>query len=42
MSEFDLHKVALRLKVVEIIRMHARQRLMKNAYEYWRRLIQAN
>ncbi|MFT5087472.1 MAG: hypothetical protein ACI906_001573 [Candidatus Latescibacterota bacterium] len=42
MSESDLHKIALRGKVVEMIRMHARRRFMKNAYEYWRRLIQAN
>jgi hypothetical protein len=42
MSEFDLHKTALRLKVVAMIRLHARRRLMENAYEYWRRLIQAN
>jgi hypothetical protein len=42
MAEPDLGKLALRLKVVEMIRKHARRRLMENAYSYWRRLIQAN
>lgn len=42
MSEIDLHKIALRLKVVAMIQKHARRRLLENAYEYWRRLIQAN
>ncbi len=35
-------KTALRLRVVAMVRMHARRRLMENAYEYWRRLIQCN
>ncbi len=42
MSELDLYKLALRLKVVEMIKIHARRRLMENAYSYWRRLIQNN
>ena len=42
MAKIDLHKVALRLKVIEKIKIHARRRLMANAYAYWRRLIQPN
>ncbi len=35
-------KTALQLRVVAMIRHHARRRLMENAYAYWRRLIQCN
>ena len=42
MAKIDLHKLALRLKVIEMIKIHTRRRLMANAYAYWRRLIQPN
>jgi hypothetical protein len=42
MAQIDLHKLALRLKVIEMIKIHARRRLLAEAYQYWRRLIQPN
>ena len=42
MSNIDLHKLALRLKVTEMVKMHARRRLLAEAYQYWCRLIQPN
>lgn len=42
MANVDLHKLALRLKITEMIKIHAQRRLMAEAYEYWRRLIQPN
>jgi hypothetical protein len=42
MPNIDLHKLALQLKVTEMIKIHARRRLMAEAYEYWCRLIQTN
>ena len=42
MARIDLRKLALRLKVVEMIRLHARRRLMAEASAFWRRLIGPN
>ena len=42
MPNIDLYKLALQLKVTEMIKIHARRRLMTEAYEYWCRLIQTN
>ena len=42
MAKIDLHKLALRLRVTEMLKIHARRRLMAEAYVYWRRLIQPN
>ncbi|MEE3260141.1 MAG: hypothetical protein VX293_13120 [Candidatus Latescibacterota bacterium] len=42
MAKIDLHKLALRLKVIEMIKIHARRRLLAEAHTYWRRLIQPN
>ncbi len=38
----DLHKLALRLKVIEMIRIHAWRRQLREAMVYWRRLILKN
>jgi len=38
----DLHRAALRLKVVEMLKIHALQRLLRQAPEFWRRLIGPN
>lgn len=38
----DLHKLALRLKIIEMIRNHANQRQLREASSSWRRLIQPN
>jgi len=38
----DLHKLALRLKVVEMLKIHSLRRLMHRAPEFWRRLIGPN
>ena len=42
MSKIDRHKLVLRLKVLEMIRSHAQRRLLSEAYQSWRRLIQPN
>jgi hypothetical protein len=42
MAEIDLHKLALRFKVVEMIRLLMVQRRMKEAAQYWRRLVRPN
>ena len=38
MPHLDLHKLALRLKVVEMLRIYAAQRGMAEAVALWRRL----
>ena len=42
MTRIDLRKFALRLKIVEMLKMHARRRMLDEAAEYWRRLILPN
>jgi len=42
MARIDLHKLALRLKVAEMIRIYARRRSLEEASTYWRRLILPN
>ena len=42
MAKIDLHKLALRLKVVELLKGHARRRRLHEAHALWRALIQAN
>jgi hypothetical protein len=42
MGNVELHKQALQLKIIEMVKIHARRRQMAEAYEYWCRLIQAN
>ena len=38
----DLRKLALRLKVVEMLRIYAERRRMREAPAIWRRLIRPN
>ena len=42
MAQIDLRKLALRLKVTEMIRIYARRRILQEAGAYWRRLILPN
>ena len=42
MARPDLHKLALRLKVVEMLKVHALKRLLSQAPDLWRRLIGPN
>ena len=42
MAKIDQHKLALQLKVAAVLKIHARRRLMAEAYDYWRRLIRPN
>ncbi len=41
-GKVDLHKLALRLKVIEMIGLYARRRRLDEAYLRWYRLIQPN
>ena len=41
-GKVDLHKLALRLKVVEMIGIYAHRRRLDEAYWRWYRLIQPN
>ena len=42
MSDIDLRKLTLRLKVVELIKLHISRRTLAEAAAYWRRLIRPN
>jgi len=42
MAQIDLRKLALRLKVMEMIRIYARRRTLEDPGAYWRRLILPN
>ena len=42
MGKVDLHKLALRLKVIEMIGIYAQRRRFDEAYLHWYRLIQPN
>ena len=41
-AQVDLHKLALRLKVMEMIGIYAHRRRLDEAYLRWYRLIQPN
>ena len=41
-GKVDLHKLALRLKVIEMIGIYARRRRLDEAYLRWYRWIQPN
>ena len=41
-GKVDLHKLALRLKVMEMIGIYAQRRRLDEAYLRWYRLIQPN
>ena len=42
MEELYLRRLALRLKIVEILHMHLKEKRLRDASDYWRRLIRAN
>lgn len=42
MDHADLHRQALRLKVLEMLKLHSLGRLMRQAPQFWRRLIGPN
>ena len=42
MEQIDLHRLALRLKIMEILQSHLRKKRLQDAPDYWRRLIRAN
>ena len=42
MARSDQHKLALRLKVTAMLKIHARRRLIVEAHDHWRRLIRPN
>ncbi len=42
MSRIDLHKLALRMKIVEMLKIHLSRRRLARASVYWRRLIRPN
>ena len=42
MEELDLRRLALRLKIMEILHKHLRKKRLQDAPDYWRRLIRAN
>lgn len=42
MTKVDLHKLALRLKIIEMLNVHASQRRLREASSIWRRLIRPN
>ena len=41
MAQIDLQKLALRLKIVELLKTQARRRGLREARTLWRNLIQA-
>ena len=38
----DLHKLALRLKIIELLKIHACQRQLREALTFWRQFICRN
>lgn len=42
MSRIDLRTLALRLKVIEMLRIYAERRKMAQAPAFWRRLVWPN
>lgn len=40
--KIDLHKLALRLKIIEMLKVHAIQRQLREAPHRWRLLIRPN
>jgi len=42
MTRADLHQLALRLKIIEMLRLHASQRQLREASSCWRRLVRPN
>jgi hypothetical protein len=42
MAHVDLRKLALRLKVIEMLQAYLREKRLQDATAYWRRLIRSN
>ena len=42
MRQVDLRKLALRLKIIEVLQIQLKKKRLKEALEYWRRFIRAN
>lgn len=42
MAQIDLRKLALRLKVIEMLDLYTKRRKMEEVHQYWRSLIQPN
>ena len=42
MARVDLHKLALRMKILEMLKIHLSRRQMASAPVNWRRLIRPN
>ena len=42
MARIDLRKLALRLKIIEMLQVHVRRKRLQEAYAYWCRLICSN
>ena len=42
MARIDLRKLALRLKVLEMLKIYTRRRQMADAPRYWRRSVRPN
>lgn len=42
MQRFDLHKLALRLKVIEILKLHTQQLGLSTAAQIWRQKVLPN
>ena len=42
MAQVDLHKLALRLKIIEMLQIYVSKRRLQEASAYWRRLIRSN
>jgi hypothetical protein len=42
MLSSEIIRLVLQRRVVQMIRQHARDRLMRDSYGYWRRLIKEN
>jgi hypothetical protein len=42
MARIDLHKLALRMKIVEMLKIHLSRKRMATASIQWRRLIRPN
>lgn len=42
MSRVDLRKLALRLKILEMLRIHADRRRLMEAASLWRHMVQPN
>ena len=42
MARIDLRKLALRLKILEMLKIYTRRRQLEGAPEHWRRTVRPN